>query len=406
MPNGSDGRRSTGSMKSLNNSLKAMAARKQALLTNVPNAKRALVLTQAAVAQNPTAALQITDSQGTPLHQLPTFQNGRLHAVVGERIRLRVRIDPASPSTGGMTGVHWTVGRDTVRRCVQMPAQGTADPLTPGDLASTDLDFFWITGGRKDVQVSATVDGRQVYATATVEVLAPQVRYCTLTTSRVTVCAPDDYLHPGSWIALYEHSPERYGCSWSAELTLPFQQIGNRVLGAGEAGFIQVSGFTITTFDYTDLDHVNVTTSVTAGPGPIALDSDAGTMTYGPSKSAGAAGVITFGPDDITYSDSPGSMLESGLRQITRTDEHRLHLVYRPATADGIWVTLCRGDWNWHAQITRTDLVTLNSPWAAPQSSVNPSPYQQTDLPASHEPPTWRTRTDTIVAAGPQRHPL
>jgi len=384
--------------------LRALQARKRAaLLNDAATRKKAKVLpqaavTQAAVAEEPATALEITDHLDVPLRRHPNYENGRLYAVIGEPMRLRVR---TSDPQARLDQISWTVDDHALGQCVQTNVLGTAVPLSPADRSAADISFFWITGGEMNVQVTARVDDQQATATALVEVLAPTVQRCRYTTSTVNVFENGGYLgHPGRWMALYEGPPdERFGCSWDARVSAPFKQFGNRRLGAGMVGFIQVSGFTIARWNWGAQDQPpKVTHSARSDQGATALDAEAGGMLYGDAKAVMAGAVVMFRPNEITYSDSPGCVVMAPLIRLTRSDLHQTHLVYKSDTAGSIWVTLRRGEWRWEAKISRLDTSRQTSGFANPTDvTVVPHSRQQTDAQVSHDQPTWTERTDAII---------
>ena len=317
------------------------------------------VLTQAAVTEKPAAGLEIiVHPAGKRLDQHPYYEADRLYSVIGQRMQLQVR---STRPGARLDQVRWTIDPDTVARCVQVGTVGTAEPIADAALSDANISFFWITGGAKNVQVTAMVDDEQATATATVEVLAPTDHWFRCTTSNVSVCQDGQYLHPYRWLALYEHAPdERYGCTWHAQVRAPLKQIGTRRLGAGQVGFIQVCGFCIVTFDFAEK----------GVPDPHLMCS---------ADAANNATAVDFGDEEGSILYGPEKMVEAG-------------------------ALLRRAEWRWEAEVSRLDITEQTSPWGEPTNViVFPTPHQQADAQATHIPPTWSERAATILARGPNQ---
>ncbi len=259
--------------------------------------------------------------------------------IVGQKIELLVRANPATP----LSNIQWTVPTRNVKSYTQALANGAVTDLSAGDLQAATLDFYWIDGGNKTVQVSATAAGNPPPVSVTFNVLRPTVDHFTTSTSGVHLCV-GNYLggaRPGTWMAAYDPTSAKFGCQWDAKVTAP-------VNGAGKIGFTQLINY-----DRKKTDNGGNPWKITSG-GSFYLDSDLG-IQYNGDMTGGVAIAATSSAqmNGWRFADSPGNALEATDQNSSANDSFHLYLMYRPDGADSIWVTLQRANWSWKGETTR-----------------------------------------------------
>jgi hypothetical protein len=309
--------------------------------------------TQTADIQVRRLALEITDGAGTVL-------TGTQTKIVGQKVQLRLRTNPAGQA---ISNVRWTIPGQTVKTYTQSAAAGTRTDLTPADLQAASVDFYWIDGGNKQVQVSATVAGSNMTASLTFNVLAPTGVTMTSVTGTVAVSNPG---FPGAGLELHFGTNATPGIAWTCRATAP----------AGGTGQIAA----------TQLDEVrhertlNDGTRQTRNPDPAGVYRLDTKVPYAAPVAIAAGGQATS-----TTNDSPGGPLTAALRQYRSRANFRLYFMYKPDGADSIWVTIGRLDWNWTGETTRVGApASADNNWNPPlnvANSVNPSGVASTELP-------------------------
>jgi hypothetical protein len=205
------------------------------------------------------------------------------------------------------------------------------------------------------------------------------VNHFTITVSSVNVTS-NHFASPGSPVltAFDPGPPRRFGSQWDAQVTAPAG-------GAGQVGFTQRI-------------LVNRTRSPNAGAdqhfssgGQFILDGDLGIQYSGPQAIA-AGGSTTL--NGAAYADSPATPLTADLRAKSANESFELYLMYKPAGADSIWVTLSQGTWGWAGSTTRT---------GAPASAANVwTPVAGASMPSSNGAdstalPVWTAQFSSIA---------
>lgn len=278
--------------------------------------------------------------------------------IVGQKVELRVRTRPAGQS---MTNIQWTIPGQTVKSYTQSTSTATKTGLSVADLQAVDVDFYWIAGGNQVVQVAATVQGTALTASVTFDVKAPTAVSMTSATGAVAVSNPG---FPDSGLELHYGTSTTPGISWTLRATAP----------AGGDG--EIAGTQLINTNRTRTPNAGRAQTFSSG-GAFVLDN---TVPYAPSVAIAGGASATW-----TSDDSPGTPLTSNLRDKAVSDSFRLYLMYRPAGADSIWVTIARLDWDWAGQTTRVGApADPGNIWNAPtgvSNTRNPSGSASTELP-------------------------
>jgi len=292
--------------------------------------------------------------------------------VVGKKIKLQVR---TRPSGLAMTNIQWTIPDEKVKNYTQSANAATITDLENDDLNAATIDFSWIKGGNKNVQVSAVVNGTTHTAAAINNVLAPTGVTMTSVTGTVAVGNPG---FGGGGIELHYGRSGANGIDWTQTCTAP----GG---GAGE-----IAG--------TQLNRSHRTRTLNAGN--VQVNSTNGTWQLDTTVPYGAAVAIASGSSATwTSNDTPGTALTNAYRQKSVDESFRIYFMYKPSGADSIWVTLMRLDWAWTASTTRVGAPdSADNNWNAPTgvtNTVNPSGAASTEL------PTWTANVRDIVWQAP-----
>ena len=299
----------------------------------------------------PPPSLEITDATGNVLAGVQT-------KIVGQKVELRVRV-----SRGGlaMTNIQWTIPGETVKTYTQSAAAGTKTLLAAGDKQQNNLTFYWISGGPKQVQVSATVDGATLTARVVFNVLAPTNPTCTSKTGDVAVGNPG---FPGAGLELHYGTNIKPGIEWTCKAKAP----------AGGSGQIAA----------TQLTNKNHTRTTNAGENQtLGTEGDWQLDTTVPYDSA--VPILAGASATWTSDDSPGTPLTDGLIKKGADQEFRLYFMYKPDGHDNIWVTLQRLDWNWAGKTTRVGAPAgPGNNWNPPadvDDTTDPDGADSTELP-------------------------
>jgi hypothetical protein len=303
------------------------------------------------VAQNRPPALEIADRGGTAITATQTV-------IVGQKVTLQVRSNPAGQA---LTNVSWVIPDEKVKNYTQSSTTAVRTDLAAADLRGTTISFYWISGGTKTVEVTATLAGSPARATATFNVLAPTNMSMTSVTSSITVDAA--FNRPGTWLH-YGNPNTTSGITWTFTATAPAG-------GGGQIAATQTINADITqTLNNGTVQHFSTS-------GRWLLDT---TTPYAPAVAISASAAATW-----TNGDSPGVPLWSGANAARLNDDFHMYFMYKPSGADSIWVTLGRLDWHCRGSSTRSGAPAANT-WSAPtgiDANANPSGSASTEL------PTW-----------------
>jgi hypothetical protein len=299
--------------------------------------------------------------------------------IVGQKIVLSVRTQPPGHA---ITNVQWTIPPATVKSYTQTGNKGEKIDLASADLQGVDVDFYWIDGGSKAVQVTADVDGSAQSASVTVTVLRPTMEHFTIEVSSVNVFNTGFPLDPKNpYLAAYEASPQKYGSQWDAKVKAPAD-------GDGLIGFTQ-----LILINRSRTSNSGKVSQLSSG-GAYVLDGNEGIQYRGAQQikanhTASLSGYI--------YADSPNTELKVGFQSYSVDESFELYLMYKPAGTDSIWVTLGKGTWGYAGQATRkgTPASTTNEWKRGPKV-----PMKKSDGVDSVEIPQWNDQYCNIANKG------
>jgi hypothetical protein len=109
---------------------------------------------------------------------------------------------------------------------------------------------------------------------------------------------------------------------------------------------------------------------------------------YGPPE----RGPNMFGPTVWLGIDAPMQPLTSQLAMVSRSDEFKIFMMYRPSGPQSIWVPLGNLAWRWNGKTIRTssnsDDILLREGWTKPSPAASSADSGQ----LSSEFPTWTAR--------------
>src|SRR5580658_6141903 len=247
--------------------------------------------------------------------------------IVGQKIQLLVRPKPG----GTMTQIQWTIPDVVLRNYEPNAHNATEYNLTSTDLQTATIDFHWIDGGKKGVQVSAQVAGVALTASVTFNVLAPTDVSMTSKTGGVYVGHGDN----ADAIQLYLGSGER-GVDGVIELGIQF----NFKATAPPNGKGKIAGFQLVTIlrSYRDNDG-NI---FFKNQSSWSLDT---TFPYGGEENPIDAGQtvtwhFTNNAREEYPSDSPARILQDDWSYFNVDDHYQTWFMYKHSDEDSIWVPL------------------------------------------------------------------
>jgi len=288
--------------------------------------------------------------------------------IVGKKVKLGVRTRPAGLA---MTNIQWTVPDEKVKNYTQGVNTATKTDLVDEDLHTATMDFYWINGGNKRVQVSADVNGTTHRAWVGYNVHMPTGVTMTSVTGVVAVGDPG---FPDGGTELHYGTNGTPGIEWTLTCTAPAD-------GGGEIAGTQLTEGERTRTSNAGAEQVHSTN------GTWQLDT---TVPYSAAVPIAAEAEATW-----TSSDTPGTPLSAGYREKTVDESFRIYFMYKPSGADSIWVTLMRLDWAWTGETTRDGAPdSVDNNWNEPTgvtNTENPSGASSTEL------PTWTANVEDIV---------
>jgi len=218
--------------------------------------------------------------------------------------------------------------------------------LTSTDLQTATIDFHWIDGGKKGVQVSAQVAGVALTASVTFNVLPPTDVSMTSKTGGVYVGHGDN----ADAIQLYLGSGER-GVDGVIEPGIQF----NFKATAPPNGKGKIAGFQL----------VTISRSLTLNNGSILFNTHTSwslntTFPYGSvtnpidaDDSATWHHTNKHAREEYPMSDSPGIILEEAWSYFDIDDHYQTWFMYKHIDKDSIWVPLGVLEWSWEASTSR-----------------------------------------------------
>jgi Carboxypeptidase regulatory-like domain len=279
--------------------------------------------------------------------------------VVGQKIELQVRV-----KGGGKTisNIQWSIPGETVKDYIQTIDRAFKTDLSSGDMESENVALYWIGGGNKTVQVSASVDGvSQLPFAANINVLAPTDIKMSSETGKL-----DKFMsavHGQLLLGYGDVSPgAKHGIDFKCAATGP----------AGGEG--QIAGTQLASVDRS-MTQNNDAVRKFSTDASFQVDT---TVPYDTAKPIRAGTGAKW-----DASDSPGANLRPEIKRRSMNDKFRMYFMYRPGGADSIWVTLARLDWDVAGATTRTGDPSANN-WSQPtdvSATLNPTGVASTELP-------------------------
>jgi hypothetical protein len=245
--------------------------------------------------------------------------------IVGQQMNLQCRLSMTNSfmTNFPLANFKWTIPGYAISNYVADGQSGVV--YTNFSITSSNVNFYWVDGGIKQVQISATVNGQTITGQAAFNVLRPTA---TVTTTTATVAVTT------AWgdLEIAYGTPAQFGITFTNSITMPngfsgtnewVQEITSTLRraqtndGSGAWYRLQASGVLDTHYPYP----------------PISSDSTR---------------------------DAPGQGLNSQWQNISISDNFNMWLMFKPT--GGQWVPLKVVTWNWGGTASQTGGVwTLNS---------------------------------------------
>jgi hypothetical protein len=257
------------------------------------------------------------------------------NVIVGQPMNLHCQLSDTNQT---ITGLQWTVPGYAISNYVVAADSSSAVVVTNFPLNRTNAVFYWVDGGKKQVQCSAMVNGKKVTAQTTFNLLRPTATV-TATTSSVGIY---DVFSP-FWLRFFDESSFTEGITFSSTMTIP-------------SGFSGTNEWVQIVNPYRSYRDTNGVWWVLSdnGSGPY-LD------TSYPYTNA-IANIAT---------DSPGSPLSSRNNEVTAADSFKMWFMFKPT--GGQWVPLRIVTWNWSgvASLSGTNWTLSSRNWSTNPPSVD-----------------------------------
>ncbi|HEU6447731.1 MAG TPA: hypothetical protein VFV23_04765 [Verrucomicrobiae bacterium] len=278
--------------------------------------------------------LQIEDVNGNDL----TTQTNTV--IVGQQINLTCALNVTNSALNNsmLQNFQWTVPGFAISNYVVAPDASSAFVATNFPTTKSNAVFYWVDGGLKQVQASATVNGTKVTGQAWLNVLRPTVTVTAYTTS-VNV---DTFLGD---LGFHDTNTFAAGITFSNTITIPLGFSGSRE-------WIQI----VNPYrSYRDTNEVWWVLSDN-GSGPY-LDT-----VYPYTNSATTESVTV---------DSPEEPLLRGRNEVTANDSFKMWLMFKPT--GGNWIPLRIVNWNWSgiASLSGSNWSLTSRSWLTNPPSVD-----------------------------------
>ncbi len=249
---------------------------------------------------------------------------------VGEKISLTGTVEP-SAANAFVSSNQWTIqGTKKVKNYIADTTEGRVVPLEPADLENTSVNYYWVNGG-EDQQVTYVVElGNRAFGIeAYCDVKRPSADLTSITSTIIVI--PNGQVRR---LVFGNNAPVQAGISYNLSNSMSNGADGN-------------------------LSFIQTIISSTRGKKPI------GSNEY-------TSGTITNMLDKaIPYphlSDSPFQDADTNIYDgICVDDNFSLWLMFKPTSANSIYVPIRRLNWQWKAIVT--------APWTqiARQFTINPT---------------------------------
>lgn len=310
--------------------------------------------------------LDITDAKDEK--GLVISERGDQKKIVGQPVDLTVKIH--SPGHA-LSEIQWTIPGEHVKKYpgLNPDKKATREDLTDLDLRGESLHFHWLSGGVKNVMVTAKVDGVPQNATVRFNVLSPTFggmfsKTADFGVDLSAVIDPDDPPRPGMYLNFGD--PNQAGITWDFRAVHP----------SGGAGL------------FAGVQLVKVDNSGQPMDGPALDQSTEGRFLldkrfpYSYATRTSSTGAETA---QWLSEDSPGIWIAE-LKEARLSMDFEIYFMYQPATVGSIWVTIGKLEWHCRASIARIGPGATAIAWSPPtnkDASKNPKGKPSTTL------PTW-----------------
>jgi hypothetical protein len=299
----------------------------------------------------PCPLLQIVDSDTNNI-----LSNGGApeNITTGQQVNLRAS---TQSGTGAITNPLWVVPGSTVK---SYSWNGLSATLTTAlNLSSNDVSFYWTGGGsspQQTVTLSAFVNGIPQNVSAPMNIVAPTGTF-SISTSKVSelVAATHETVFFAGSATIGKDgrlNAEQEGSNWQASVQSPANA------AAGQIGFVQIAtadrkgtfGGQSGVVTGTGIDWKRGGAVLASGPIEGGLYDTP--VTIGAGAGSGASATVSSSDSPFQFLKTPPSGVAATASVFDRFD---LYLMYKPNTANSIWVTLSKATWGWG----------FNSSWSA-----------------------------------------
>jgi hypothetical protein len=281
------------------------------------------------------------------------------------------------------TNFQWTVPGYAISNYLVAADSNSAVLYTSFPTNSTNAVFYWVDGAtNRIVQCTATIQGKQVTAQATFDVLRPMPSF--FLANAGVVAADTNYSKSGLWL----HFGMNSGTNVGIAMTLTNVPINPN------------SGFFYGEYFLTQLVSSDKKADMTEGTNVVGLQRDL--VGLDNQLQYGAGGFIF--PAALTsnplWTDSPGIRFGGPIGWVSDSGSFNSYLMFQPLGTHCIAVPMCVGTWGWsgsavtngagggtllsNAILTPTVLQTINFPqWTL--RITNNAPWSITNLPPFNE---------------------
>lgn len=285
-----------------------------------------------------------------------TPQNANVQNVtVGERIELNTQIIGGTP-----TSRQWAIPGIAIADYEvsytdpESETSALVTDLSPEDFTQPSITYYWVDGGNaRSVQYSTVINNKSYTVAAKFNVSKPTATLTTTTGSVGIGTVQVSEMPNDNVFALHFGKPfvsNQVGIRFNASVTLPSSVTGETI-------WVQV---------------VNSTRKRTPN--------------FGREQTKQGIGLDTEFPYDVPNQaiteDSPLEILdpECSYKTVSANDHYTMWLLFKPQTANAIYIPLKSVDWNWSGSGTRS---TICGSWtlANPSNTINPIGENTTEHP-------------------------
>jgi hypothetical protein len=273
--------------------------------------------------------------------------------VVGERVVLDVKDTPYSDYE--VVKVAWVIPDTVVKGYSATRKKTTLERLTPSDREKSKVVFFWVDAGKRDVRLNITFKTGGVEktgnATVTFNVVAPKLNKFDDTSSTPRI------IKNGSLRGVrFGEIKKDHGVHWDWKVTLPAKYGGSikdvQTIRQSREKSVKKDGAIVR----------KVRRHPTKKDSHEQLDQpmlDAGTEptysakgAYKPSEFPMSLAAGKSWRDNHSW-DSPHTSLDPEDQVVTVNDKFKYYILFKPDTADAIWVPIAKAEWFWSFEAKR-----------------------------------------------------